>query len=233
MKTIFNILKSLHNTFIGKNGYSSLFFVRKLISSQLLMVSSTSIGKILGHSSFTPVSYKGLMASRYLLIFKFRLQSVASIAILSLLFITSLNVQAQVNVNENNEQWPKDVPFTKQRADKVVAGALSQQQSTAKQLLTAQVANTELKNYPLYAEQWDIARSGESVLYLPALKQIVNAWLEHRQKKIEIRYPGGEAGELWVHELTDWLVSLGIPSDQLVVIAGSGADDRVNFSLIK
>jgi len=107
------------------------------------------------------------------------------------------------------------------------------QSPVSKPLLTAQEANVELNYYTLYAEQWEISRSAETVLFLPALNQIVNDWLDRRQMKIEIQYPGGEEGELWVHELTDWLVSLGIPSDYLVVIAGSGADDVINFTLIK
>ena len=50
---------------------------------------------------------------------------------------------------------------------------------------------------------------------------------------IELRYPGGEEGEFWVQQLADWLVSLGIPSDRLVAIPGSGAGDSIKFALIK
>ena len=39
--------------------------------------------------------------------------------------------------------------------------------------------------------------------------------------RIELRYPGGEEGELWVGELMDWLISLGIPSKYLVAVPGS------------
>ena len=87
--------------------------------------------------------------------------------------------------------------------------------------------------WELQAEQWELARSGESVLSLPVLHQVVNAWLSQKQKKIEIQYPGGEDGELWVQELTDWLVSLGIPSSTLVTTPGSGAGDVIKFKLIK
>ena len=54
-----------------------------------------------------------------------------------------------------------------------------------------------------------------------------------KQKKIEIHYPGGEDGEFWVQELTDWLVSLGIPSKYMVISPGSGADDVIKFNIIK
>jgi len=87
--------------------------------------------------------------------------------------------------------------------------------------------------WQLRAEQWELARSGETILSLPALNQLIQAWLAEKQKKIEIQYPGGEDGEFWVQELTDWLVSLGIPSKYMVITPGSGADDVIKFNIIK
>ncbi len=144
-------------------------------------------------------------------------------------FMNSLNAEVVVKNNEKN--------------DKVVISVLSEQLASSKQGLAKHVpsdrpvekkaASNGVKSHVLYAEQWEIARSGESILSLPVLKQIINAWLGDRQKKIEIQYPGGEEGEFWVQELTDWLVSLGIPSDHMVIAPGSGADDVINFTLIK
>lgn len=85
----------------------------------------------------------------------------------------------------------------------------------------------------LHAEQWELARSGETIMSLPVLKQLIKAWLSDKQKMIEIQYPGGEDGEFWVHELTDWLVALGIPSDYMVTTPGSGADDVIKFNIVK
>lgn len=87
--------------------------------------------------------------------------------------------------------------------------------------------------WELHAEQWELARSGETILSLPVLKRLTNAWLSDKQKMIEIQYPGGEDGEFWVHELTDWLVALGIPSKYMVTTPGSGADDVIKFNIIK
>ena len=144
-------------------------------------------------------------------------------------FITPLNAEVSDNNIEKN--------------DKVVHGVLTEQQDSAKSAsfkplpsdlaVAKKTANNGLKYHTLYAEQWEIARSGESILSLPVLNKIINAWLGDRQKKIEIQYPGGEEGEFWVHELTDWLVSLGIPSDHIVIVHGSGADDVINFALVK
>ena len=87
--------------------------------------------------------------------------------------------------------------------------------------------------WQLHAEQWELARSGETILSLPVLNQVVKAWLSDKQKMIEIQYPGGEDGEFWVQELTDWLVSLGIPSKTIVTTPGSGADDVIKFNIVK
>jgi hypothetical protein len=84
----------------------------------------------------------------------------------------------------------------------------------------------------LRAEQWEYARSGDSILSLPVLRQLVNTWLQQKDKIIEIQYPGGEEGEFWVQELTDWLIALGIPSDHMVIVPGSGVDDVIRFDLI-
>ena len=152
-----------------------------------------------------------------------------SLGLALFLFMTPVNAEVSVNNIEKN--------------DKVVSAALSEQQDSAKpasfkqlpsdQPVEKKTANNGLKYHALYAEQWEISRSGESILSLPVLNKIINAWLGNRQKKIEIQYPGGEEGEFWVHELTDWLISLGIPSDHMVIVPGSGADDVINFVLVK
>ncbi|RKZ69700.1 MAG: hypothetical protein DRQ44_02705 [Gammaproteobacteria bacterium] len=153
----------------------------------------------------------------------------ASLSLVLFFFMTSLNAEVFVKYNEKN--------------DKVVISALSEQQAPSKQgaskhessdqPVEKKTANNGLKYHVLYAEQWEIVRTGESILSLPILNKIINAWLNDRQKKIEIQYPGGEEGEFWVQELTDWLVSLGIPSNHMVISPGSGADDVINFTLIK
>jgi hypothetical protein len=91
-------------------------------------------------------------------------------------------------------------------------------------------ANDELV---LHAEQWEVARAGESLLALPVLQHVVNAWAAHPHQKIELRYPGGEDGELWVAELKDWLVSLGIASKYMTAVPGSGEADAIRFQIIQ
>lgn len=85
----------------------------------------------------------------------------------------------------------------------------------------------------LRAETWDMPRHGEILLKDPALATIVKQWLKNQQQKIELRYPGGEEGELWVEELSDWLVSLGIPGNSILISPGSDAQDVINIVLIE
>ncbi len=130
-----------------------------------------------------------------------------------------------------------------EKNDKIVSNSLSVQndidgQAISKQAISQQIGvrqdtNNEVEAWELHAEQWEMARSGESLLLLPVLNQLINAWLLEKHKKIEVQYPGGEEGEFWVQELTDWLVSLGIPSSYMVIAPGSGADDMIKFRLIK
>jgi len=94
-------------------------------------------------------------------------------------------------------------------------------------------AAVEAKSFQLNAEQWEFARTGESVLALPELNKLIGEWLNDKSKTIEIRYPGGEEGEFWVQSLTDWLVTLGIPSEHMVTVPGSGSDDMIKFALVK
>lgn len=148
------------------------------------------------------------------MIFK-NLNRVQLIFFIALSFVTaSLFAEVSVNNIENN--------------DKVTGSELA-----TENVLLKQSSNIASDKWELRAEQWEMARSGESILSLPVLNRLVNTWLRDKQKKIEIQYPGGEEGEFWVQELNDWLVSLGIPSDHMILVPGSGADDMIRLNLIK
>lgn len=88
------------------------------------------------------------------------------------------------------------------------------------------------KQFELKSEQWDMPRHGERILKLPVLNELVNLWMANPQQIIEIRYPGGEEGELWLTELSDWLISLAIPSKAIRPTLGSGAEDKIVLILL-
>jgi hypothetical protein len=147
-----------------------------------------------------------------------------SVAFIFLIFAPSAYADLTVNNLEKN--------------DKIISNRLTLQTVNDDHAVNVHTTgdlsvNNVSQGWELHAEQWELTRSGETILSLPVLNQLINVWLLEKDRKIEVRYPGGEEGEFWVQELTDWLVSLGIPSSRIVIIPGSGADDMIKFTLIK
>ena len=89
------------------------------------------------------------------------------------------------------------------------------------------------QQWKLTEEQWDLVKQGEQVLDLAVLKQPLDAWSSQSNVAVELRYPGGEEGELWVEELKDWLISLAIPSKYLFAVAGSGEADVIIIKIVR
>lgn len=85
----------------------------------------------------------------------------------------------------------------------------------------------------LRAEQWDTLRNGDALLKQPELSALVQRWMNTPGSVIELRYPGGEEGEIWVHDVIDWLVALGVPSSAMQTLPGSGTDDTIYLVLIQ
>lgn len=100
-------------------------------------------------------------------------------------------------------------------------------------LLACDVAIAAPAEAVLHAEQWELSRNGERLLGIDTVADVVREWSSDRQKKIELQYPGGEEGELWVYQLMDWLVALGIPSKSLVAVPGSGQGDIIRLRVIR
>ena len=89
----------------------------------------------------------------------------------------------------------------------------------------------------LPAEQWEAGRDGNQILQMPVLKSFMQNWIKQYDTNnvsgIELQYPGGEEGELWVQELADWLVSMGLPSKYIVMVPGSGTADKIKLTLVR
>lgn len=88
-------------------------------------------------------------------------------------------------------------------------------------------------SFELQADLWETAREGKHLLQVDGLRTIVNAWSMEKDGHIELQYPGGEEGVLWVHQLMDWLVALGVPSANLIAVPGSGEGDVIRLQVIK
>lgn len=83
------------------------------------------------------------------------------------------------------------------------------------------------------AAEWARPRHGEWLVRQPALVAMVEQMQQLPGSRIELRYPGGDEGILWAGELQSWLVALGIASNRIEVVPGSGAADRIDLRLIE
>ncbi len=79
----------------------------------------------------------------------------------------------------------------------------------------------------LGAELWAQPRDGDSVRRFAPLREVVAALQQDPEARLLIRYPGGEEGTLWAHELRGWLVSLGVASRRIDMIPGGVAAGSV------
>lgn len=103
-------------------------------------------------------------------------------------------------------------------------------------VVAAEMNKGKNQEWKLSEEQWDLVKQGDQLLNMPLMQQVVNQWSSlpsWREHGIELHYPGGEEGELWVQELKDSLISLGIPSQYLLVVPGSGEADIIVIKISK
>lgn len=100
-------------------------------------------------------------------------------------------------------------------------------------LLFAPLVVADSTAVQLRSETWELSRHGEKLIKNAELSALVQAWSVQIDARLEIRYPGGEEGELWSEELKSWLVSLGVPSTAIQSLPGSEAADIINIHLIE
>lgn len=89
-------------------------------------------------------------------------------------------------------------------------------------------ANTA-RIFVLTADEWARPRNGAVIAEFSALRAAVSYWDKVDNALIVIRHPGEDSGELWASELRDWLISLGVPSDYIRLVAGSQAADEIRL----
>lgn len=97
----------------------------------------------------------------------------------------------------------------------------------------APLATADTRSLQLKAETWELSRHGDKLIKNAELSALVQSWSVQADARLEIRYPGGEEGELWSEELKSWLVSLGVPSASIQSLPGSEAADIINIHLIE
>jgi hypothetical protein len=96
-------------------------------------------------------------------------------------------------------------------------------------LLTLSVSANAARIYVISADEWARPRSGAVIAEFEALRAAVGYWDKLDNALIVVRYPGEDSGELWAAELRDWLISLGVPSDYIRLVAGTQAADEIRL----
>ncbi len=87
-------------------------------------------------------------------------------------------------------------------------------------------------SHTLTAEQWAVPRSAEAIIQMPALASAMAELQATPGGHLLIRYPGGDAGTLWMNELHSWLVSLGLSSADMERVPGSSNSQVIELEVI-
>lgn len=98
-------------------------------------------------------------------------------------------------------------------------------------LLWAPVMHAGPATFIIDADRWATPRSGEALVQMEPLREAVVELMRRPGSRLLVRYPGGEAGQLWVQELRAWLVALGVPSSRIELVPGGVSDDIVQLQV--
>ena len=96
-------------------------------------------------------------------------------------------------------------------------------------LVTGHVWANSVRIFTLSADEWARPRSGAVIPQLSAVRSAVSYWGKGGDRIMIIRHPGEDSGELWAAELRDWLISLGVPSDYILLLSGTQAADEIKL----
>ena len=98
-------------------------------------------------------------------------------------------------------------------------------------LIAGHAAANSIRIFTLSADEWARPRTGTVIPQLAAVRSAVSYWGKGGDKAMIIRYPGEDTGELWAAELRDWLISLGVPSDYILLSSGTQAADEIKLEV--
>ncbi len=86
-----------------------------------------------------------------------------------------------------------------------------------------------IRNFNLSAELWARPRSGAVIPQMEPLKLAISYWETGTDALIILSYPGEDSGEIWAAELKDWLISLGVPSQNILLSPGFQVEDEIRI----
>jgi len=93
------------------------------------------------------------------------------------------------------------------------------------------MAGAAEKMWSISAEEWARPRSGYSLSQMGSLQATIDSMNNNAGSLLILQYPGGEVGALWVSELKDWLVSLGVPSSRIRTRPGQSSHEIITLML--
>ena len=88
------------------------------------------------------------------------------------------------------------------------------------------------EQWTLEAGDWARPRHGEWLASHPSLVAAIDRLQQTPDGVLHLRYPGGDEGLLWVGELQAWLVALGLESDRIETLPGSGAAGAIQLEVV-
>ncbi len=97
--------------------------------------------------------------------------------------------------------------------------------------IAGHAAANSIRIFTLSADEWARPRTGAVIPQLAAVRSAVSYWGKSGDRAMIIRYPGEDTGELWAAELRDWLISLGVPSDYILLLSGTQAADEIKLEV--
>jgi len=86
-----------------------------------------------------------------------------------------------------------------------------------------------IRIFSLSADQWARPRAGEVIPQLEPVKLAMAYWESGTDASILLTHSGKDSGEIWASELKDWLVSLGVPSDFILISSGLLESDEIRI----
>ena len=89
------------------------------------------------------------------------------------------------------------------------------------------------QRWSLGADVWAQPRDGRVIADMSPLPEVIDGWMDQPAQTLVIRYPGGEEGLLWAHELRAWLTALGVPLNRQELMAGSHQPETIELELVQ
>ena len=81
-------------------------------------------------------------------------------------------------------------------------------------------------------EQWNSPRSAQAVMAMEPVASAVQLLLVTPQSRLVLTYPSDEEGILWAAELRGWLISLGIASADIEMVATGFERKEINLEVV-